>query len=311
MKTHLSPDSGIRLRALTGESLQSLHQHFAQQGTSRPLSVATGLAQVANSTKTLHPNRAWKSQDTLKVPGAREMRGSPTQWRYVEQSAPSAPPASELTRMETLQTPASASPAYLSRSSSTMAVHEYSASQASLEHPSPTAGLWEIDAEPLYVHPRLSMSDGHPQQLLGCQLNDMHLPQSDEVAQVYRVEPRQVTGGRPLQSLAFDTDMLVRSNGQQRRYLFTMESREAAIEYGEKHYGVGNFELFRLDTRGMPAVRYRSHVQFALLFDDTGPLDGEGGRAYQRGDVYLDTMTLQANRVHRESQRRFDCCTVS
>lgn len=180
-----------------------------------------------------------------------------------------------------------------------------------LAHFSPEAGQWLLGRPPPYVGMSAQMhADVMSGSLENCTLNQMNLLERRDIGHVFRVEPRDGTAART--TTRFDTDMLLSSNGRTARYLLTMEVRNEAIAHGKKHFGEGNFRLYRVNAIGLPAISYRSHVYCCLLSGGNAHLEQHERHAFIRGDVYLDIARLDLSRVRRERvDERLSCCKVA
>lgn len=159
-----------------------------------------------------------------------------------------------------------------------------------------------------------------------------------DIPHVYRAVSLEGLAGRSPEVQGFEPDMTVGGRGTivNGQYLLTLETQEAAVDYGHATFGAGNFALFRIDTNGVPAMPYRLNVNYDMwrasppVAEAFGagqpvtpnlewlssyvhfhapdasevpagyePLGANDIAAYQRAHVFIDNHAVQPQRIHR------------
>ncbi|WP_040501673.1 dermonecrotic toxin domain-containing protein [Herbaspirillum sp. YR522] len=159
-----------------------------------------------------------------------------------------------------------------------------------------------------------------------------------DIPHVYRVQSIEELAGRSPEIEGFEPDMFIGGGGTtvHDRYLFSLETQQAAVDYGNSTFGAGNFAVFRIDTEGVPAMPYRLNINYdmwnasrpvvearaagQLVTPDVDwlanyvhvapPVSGEVPAGYvalepedivgyERGHVFLDNRAVTPSRIHR------------
>jgi hypothetical protein len=152
---------------------------------------------------------------------------------------------------------------------------------------------------------------------LGMPANQEGLPYLNVMNWIERLDLQHVYRAVPLESLAqrspevdgFVADMSL-SGGDityDDRYLFTIETQEAAMAYGNATFGAGNYAVFRIATSGVPSIPYRLNVNYDMWSASQPVIDAQAAGQQVRPDMeWLSAYVHQAPMVPADIPAGFE-----